>query len=230
MKSIMKLLRRCIGILLLSGLLLLVLNIAALGVLSWGIAPNASPWSVAEKVAGALAPPSSSEKTGEFGLTGEAAQEFEASGAWGLLLDDHNGEILWQAGPVPKGLPKAFSLSDVANLTRGYLKDFPTFPARSQYGLVVLGFPKTSYWKHMYSSWDYNLIRNFPYILLYFILGNGAVIFIIYMAANTKLFTSVSPLLKGISALSEGEEVYLKESGALSELAFSIISKRTMAL
>lgn len=224
MKSIMKLLRRCMGILLLSGLLLLILNLAALAVLVSGIAPNASPWSAAEKVAGALAPASSSssEKTGDFRLTGKAAQELQASGAWGLLLDDQNGEILWQAGPIPEGLPKSFSLSDVASLTRGYLNDFPTFPARSQYGLVVLGFPKTSYWKHMYSSWDYNLIRNSPYILLYFLIGNAAAIFIIYMAANTKLFASISPLLKGISALSEGKGVYLKESGALSELAVSI--------
>lgn len=218
MKNIRKLMRRCIGILLLSGLLILVLNLAALTILAASIPPNASPWTAAQKVGSALVP----DKSGAYQLPKEKLLELEASGVWGLLLDERSGEVLWSTGSIPDGLPEAFTLSDTADLTRGYLMGFPAFPARSQYGLVVLCFPKTSYWKHMYSSWDYNLIKNSPYILLYFIVGNISVIFLIYMAANTKLFASVSPLLKGITALSEGESVHLKETGALSELAFSI--------
>lgn len=218
MKNVMKQMRRCIGILLLSGLLILLLNLAALALLATSIPPNASPWTTAGEVADALVP----GKSGGYQLSEDKLLELEASGVWGLLLDDRSGKILWSTGAVPDGLPEAFTLSDTASLTRGYLKDFPAFPARSRYGLVVLGYPKDSYWKHMYSSWDYNLIKNSPSILLFFFLGNITVIFLIYMAANTKLFASVSPLLKAIAALSEGESIHLKEAGALSELAAAI--------
>ena len=54
MKSIPKLIRRCVGILLLSGVLLLVLNVILLFFFTVNQMPNAYPWKTAEEVAKAL--------------------------------------------------------------------------------------------------------------------------------------------------------------------------------
>lgn len=54
MKSVPKLIRRYVGILLLSCILLLVLNVVLLAVFTASQAPNAYPWKTAEEVADAL--------------------------------------------------------------------------------------------------------------------------------------------------------------------------------
>ncbi len=74
----------------------------------------------------------------------------------------------------------------------------------------------------MWPSWDYQLIANLPKTILSVLMVNAAVIFLIYMAANIRLLGSVDPIIDGIQALPEGEAVYIKEKGLLSELAMSI--------
>ena len=54
MKSILRLIRRYVGILLLSCVLLLALNFIVLAVLVAGLTPNSHPWTTAEEVANAL--------------------------------------------------------------------------------------------------------------------------------------------------------------------------------
>ena len=46
-------------------------------------------------------------------------------------------------------------------------------------GIVVLGYPKNSFWKHMWPSWDYNFIANLPKTFLSVLAINVALIFII---------------------------------------------------
>ncbi|MDF2868582.1 MAG: DNA-binding response regulator [Anaerocolumna sp.] len=82
------------------------------------------------------------------------------------ILKEEGYENLHTANSVKEAVIKAAEvqpelavldvmLSDIASLTRGYLKDYPTFTGDGKAGLTVVGFPKTSYWKHMYNSWDY---------------------------------------------------------------------------
>lgn len=86
----------------------------------------------------------------------------------------------------------------------------------------MLGYPKDSFWKHMWPSWDYNLIANLPKTVLSVLAINIALIFIIYVIANSKLLKSVKPIVSGIQALSTNEEVHIREKGLLSELAINI--------
>lgn len=74
----------------------------------------------------------------------------------------------------------------------------------------------------MWPSWDYNLIANLPKTVLSVLAINIALIFIIYVIANSKLLKSVKPIVSGIQALSTNEEVHLREKGLLSELAVNI--------
>ena len=103
-------------------------------------------------------------------------------------------QVLWHTEDLPSEIPMQYTIADISSLTRGYLADYPAFTAGSESGLVVVGFPKDRYWKHMSPSWDYDFIKNSPYIALSVIGINVAVIFLIYVAANTKLLRSVRPV------------------------------------
>ena len=107
-------------------------------------------------------------------------------------------------------------------MTRGYIDGYPTYAGEAENGLVVVGYPKDRFWKHMAPSWDYDFIKNAPYTVLIVLGVNVFLIFLIYMIANSKLLKSVKPITNGIQALPSGEPVYVKEKGLLSGLAAKI--------
>jgi len=218
MKSIPKLIRRYVGILLLSCILLLVLNIILLAVFASGQTANVSPWKTAEEVADAL------QKTGsdKYSLPEPIALELKNSDAWAIFIDDKTKQVKWQTENLPKTIPLSYTLSDVASLTRGYIDGYPTFTGKAKNGLVVLGYPKDRFWKHLWPSWDYYTIANFPKIALSVLAVNAALIFLIYIVANSKLIKSIKPIVNAIQKLPSKEPVYVNETGLLSELAFHI--------
>lgn len=150
------------------------------------------------------------------------ALELSEADVWGIFIDNDTKQVVWKTDNLPDTVPTTYTLSDIASLTRGYISDYPTFTGEAENGLVVLGYPKKSFWKHMWSSWDYQLIANLPKTVLTVLIINVIVIFIIYVTANTKLLKSIKPITKGIQDLSVGEPVQIKESGLLSEISANI--------
>lgn len=217
MKSVPKLIRRFVGIMLLSSVLLIILNFAILGIYALNQAPNSSPWITAQEVADNL-----SQDTNGYVLPEETAIELQNTNVWAIFIDNATMNVVWQTDNLPETVPMSYTVSDIANLTRGYIDGYPTFTGEAENGLVVLGYPKDSFWKHMWPSWDYSLIANLPKTVLSVLAINIALIFIIYMIANSKLLKSVKPIVSGIQALSANEEVHLREKGLLSELAVNI--------
>lgn len=217
MKSVPKLIRRFVGIMLLSSVLLIILNFALLGIYTLNQAPNGSPWTTAQKVADHL-----SQNENGYVLTEDTALELQNTNVWAIFIDNATMKVVWQTDNLPETVPMSYTVSDIANLTRGYIDGYPTFTGEAENGLVVLGYPKDSFWKHMWPSWDYNLIANLPKTVLSVLAINIALIFIIYVIANSKLLKSVKPIVSGIQALSTNEEVHLREKGLLSELAVNI--------
>lgn len=219
MKSVPKLIRRFVGLLLLSFILLVIVNILIFAVIVSRQMANARPWKTAEEVAAAL-----TETENGVLLSDEGAETLRLSGAWAILIDNDTKTVVWHSDNLPKSVPAGYTLSDIAGLTRGYIDGYPTFTSGTESGLVVLGFPKTSFWKHMWPSWDYQLIAHAPQIALVVVIANVAVILLIYMAASTKLLRSVKPIANAIRALPSGDPVYIRETGLLSEIAFHINS------
>ena len=218
MKSVPKLIRRFVGILLLSSILLIILNVVLLVAFTLRQMPNAQPWQTAEEVATALY----QTEDGNYVLTDEMALELKEANVWGIFIDNDTKQVVWKTENLPDTVPTTYTLSDIASLTRGYISDYPTFTGEAEKGLVVLGYPQKSFWKHMWSSWDYQLIANLPKTFLTVLGINVIVIFIIYVTANTKLLKSVKPITKGIQDLSVGEPVQIKEIGLLSEISANI--------
>lgn len=217
MKSVPKLIRRFVGIMLLSSVLLIILNFILLAVYTVSNAPNAYPWKTAEEVADNLL-----QNDNGYSLSENVSLELKNFDVWAIFIDNKTMQVVWQTANLPETIPMSYSVSDIASLTRGYIDGYPTFTGEAENGLVVLGYPKDSFWKHMWPSWDYNLIANLPKTVLFVLAVNTALIFIIYLIANSKLLKSVKPIVRGIQALSTNEAVHIREKGLLSELAENI--------
>lgn len=218
MKSTPKLIKRFLLILMLSLFLLLGFNLILLATVGQKFASNGSPWTSAEEVAASLTPSGSG-----FSLSEAGADTLLKSAAWAVLIDDASGDVVWNSDNLPGEIPRHYSAAAISLLTRGYIQDYPTSTCGYGEDLLVLGFPKKSYWKHMYNTFSYDMIAHSPQIFLTFLLCNLAVIFFIYWGANIQLLKSLKPILTGIQALPESEnDIHLKETGLLSEVSASI--------
>lgn len=217
MKSVPKLIRRFVGIMLLSSILLIFLNFTILGLYTVNQMPNAYPWKTAEEVADHLL-----QDENGYSLPEEEAFALLNANVWAIFIDNKTMQVVWQTENLPEAVPMSYSVSDIAGLTRGYIAGYPTFTGEAANGLVVLGYPQDSFWKHMWPSWDYNFIANLPKTVLSVLAINAALIFMIYVIANSKLLKSVKPIVNGIQALPQNKAVHIREKGLLSELAVSI--------
>lgn len=217
MKSVSKMIQRFIAILFLSMLLLIAMNLIFLSAITSKEAVNSSPWATAEETAQAL-----QKNDNRFTLPENIAKELSEQNIWGIFIDNDTRRVVWNTPNLPKDIPTEYTLSDISRLTRGYIKDYPAFPGNSENGLLVLGYPKDSYWKHMWPSYDYKVIANLPKIILAELIFNIMIIFIIYIVSNYKFLKSIRPVINGIQALPSGEPVYINEKGLLSELASNI--------
>ena len=79
----------------------------------------------------------------DYTFTGEALL---ADGSWAMLLDE-SGRVIWSLHK-PSDVPEQYTLTDVASFTRWYLNDYPVQCWVREDGLLVVGAPKGSMWKH----------------------------------------------------------------------------------
>lgn len=214
MKSLPKLILRFAEILFLSTFLLIILNVVVLMTLASDqalnsrITPNSSQWSTTQNAADCL------KKTNSgYTLDSGVEKQLKDSNAWAIFIENNSGKVVWKTDNLPDGIPLEYTLSDIADLTRGYLNDYPTFTGDRKDGLLVVGYPETSFWKHMYPSWDYDFIKNLPKTAVTVLAVNIGLIFLIYLTASSKLIRSVKPISNGITDLPTGVPVHVKETG-----------------
>ncbi|GGN65091.1 sensor histidine kinase [Oceanobacillus indicireducens] len=217
MKSVPKLIGRFIGILLLSIFLLLVLNFFVLFFFSINQSPSDSPYTIAEEIADKLYKTDSG-----YAMDNATLTFLQNEDIWAILIGENTKTVVWHTDNLPNTIPATYSLSDISSLTSGYIEGYPTYTGDTENGLLVLGYPKDSYWKHLWPSWDYQFIAHLPRTFLVVLFCNVILIFIIYIWTTGKLSRSVNPIVQGIRDLAERKQVQLKEKGVLSELAMNI--------
>ena len=217
MKSIPKLIRRFVGILTLSIILFVILNVAFFAIVFVRNTSTFSPWDMADNAAAAL------QLTDDgYSISDDVMVELKEENAWAILINNDTRQVVWQTDNLPNNVPMQYTLSDIAELTRGYVDGYPTFTGKAENGLMVLGYPKDRFWKHTRASWDYDFIANLPKNTIIILVINTVLIFLIYVAANSKLLRSIRPITNGIQDLSSGSPVCIKENGVLFELAEKI--------
>lgn len=217
MRSTWKLIQRFTITIILSIFFLLILNL----ILFFSVTYNERSyggWTATEEVAAAL----TESESGEIILSQEGQKILERREAWAILIEDGTGEVIWHSGNLPEGIPLHYSTAEVADATMGYIADYPTTSAAHEGDLVILGHPKTMYWKLLKNTFDYQMIANVPRTLLTFLIVNLVVVFVIYMIVTSGILRSVKPIVNGIEALPENEETYIKEKGLLCDLAAAI--------
>jgi signal transduction histidine kinase len=217
MKSIPKLIRRFVGIMMLSIILFVILNVAFFAIVFVRNTSTFSPWDMADNAAAAL------QLTDDgYSISDDVIVELKEQNAWAILINNDTRQVVWQTDNLPNNVPMQYTLSDIAELTRGYVDGYPTFTGKAENGLLVLGYPKDRFWKHTRASWDYNFIANLPKNTIIILVINTFLIFLIYVATNSKLLRSIRPITNGIQDLSSGSPVCIKENGVLFELAEKI--------
>lgn len=219
MNNLPKLIRRFTGILLLSFVLLVFANFAILAFLMAWQSPSVadSPYNVAIQAGKAF-------QISESGyiLQEDISTQLKEQDIWAFVVDNDTLQIVWKTENVPDTIPASYSLSDIADLSVGYLDGYPTYTGETENGIIVLGYPKDSFWKHTRASWNYNFFAHLPQIVFIVFAVNIAVILLIYVIANMKFLKPVKPITKGIQDLSIGEPVHIPEKGLLSDISANI--------
>lgn len=217
MSSIFKLIRRFVVVLTMATLILVVLNLVLLVVFARNQIGNGSPWKTAEAVSASLTP------SGEtYTLSAEGQQLLEQSGAWAILIDNGSGQAVWQSEGLPAEVPLQYSIADLSWAVRGYVADYPITTADHGDNLLLMGYPKTALWKLMWNAFDYQMIAGMPKTIVVFFLANIVALLVIYLVVVSGTLRPIRPLIRGIQALPEGQDVYIKEKGLFSSLAKSV--------
>ena len=207
MSSTIKLIRRFCSILIISIFLGILLNIILLAAITWNQWDNSSGWQQAEAVAAAL----TLSEDGRYTLSEEGEKALEQAGAWGILVENSTGNVIWASENLPKEIPRHYTLGEISWAVRGYIQDYPTTTAPQGDNLLFLGFPKDRYFKLMWPTFDYDLIQNFFYMILEFLAFNLVFIIVVYAIATSGIIRSVKPIVHGIETLGNQEDVYIPE-------------------
>lgn len=220
MKNVLKLIRRLVGLLLFSSFLILLFNLIILTSLMFKHIPDAdsSPYKIAKETAKALY----LTEQGDYALPEFMLEKLDKSGAWAFLIDNDTSKMIWHTDNLPSSIPNKYTLSDIADLSIGYLLDYPTFTGANERGLVVIGYPIKSFWKHTSPTLKYNIIANMPKAIAIVIFINVVLILIIYLLTNLGLIKSINPIIKGIQDLASKKPVSIAEKGVLSEISANI--------
>ena len=88
-------------------------------------------------------------------LTQEASDTIEEYQAFALLIDQRSLQAVWHTQNLPEEIPLSYDIQGISWLTRGYLQEYPTTTASHPDGLLVMGYPKDSYWTVSYTHLVY---------------------------------------------------------------------------
>lgn len=217
MKNILKLIRRFVITIILSIFLLLFLNIFLFEFIFFKYSTDDSPSDKTFEIAKMI-----KFKDRKYFLSDKEISNLKKQNIWAIVIDNDSKKVIWQTENLPGEIPKEYSVFDIALFSHAYIKGYPVFTAKIRNDLLVLGYPKDSYWKYSTATWNYRLIQNVPNFFLIFLLSNIFFVFLIYIFSNSKLLKSVNPIIKGIQDLPKDKPVKIDEKGVLSELAKSI--------
>ena len=127
MKSIPKLIRRFMGIMILSIILLVILNISFFAIIFIKNTSTFSPWDMADHTADALQLTDDS-----YSISDDITAKLKEENAWAVLIDNDTRQVVWHTDHLPDNVPLQYTLSDIAELTRGYVDGYPTFTGDAQ--------------------------------------------------------------------------------------------------
>lgn len=89
-------------------------------------------------------------REGGYSLSDEDVRALRKDGSWAMFIDV-GGDVVWSEA-LPTDVPRHYELADVASFTRWYLNDYPVVTRVRDDGILVVGSPRGSSWKYVYST------------------------------------------------------------------------------
>ncbi|MDO5572743.1 MAG: HAMP domain-containing sensor histidine kinase [bacterium] len=138
---------------------------------------------------------------------------------WCILINEQ-GNIIWSVNQ-PSDIPTHYTLNDVANMTKWFLKDYPVYVCAKEYGLLVLGVPKNSVGKYNI-EYSMSWFETLPQRILTVLVINLILASIFAALLGTRLFKRLREFMNGVRDLRLEKPVSLREKGLFKELSKSI--------
>ena len=110
MKNMWRLIRRFVFILLTSIILLFVLNIVLLIKYTYNEANNRGGWQSAEEIGEEI----TGTKAGGYQLSAYGMEILRELDAWGILIEDETGDVVWKSDNLPPDIPLHYSAAEIS--------------------------------------------------------------------------------------------------------------------
>lgn len=149
-------------------------------------------------------------------LSPEASEAIDEYYAFAMLISQE-GQVIWSRN-LPAEIPLSYSLTDIASMTRWYLKDYAVKTWAHPDGLFVVAAPKGSRWKHSI-EFPISFIEALPAAIVAFFLGNLLLALLLAVLFGRRFYASLRVLADGIESLAKREPVVLPEKGMTASLA-----------
>ena len=149
-------------------------------------------------------------------LSDNTVAKMEQENVWCMMISNESGNVLWNY-KLPSELPQHYTPGDVAEMTRWYLQEYPVFVSNQSDELLVIGYPKDSFWKiSAYKTFESIKIDILGLVSLFLL--NIVIVLILFVHNSRKVEKSIKPILTGIEEISAGKNTQLVEHGELAEI------------
>lgn len=156
------------------------------------------------------------QSTNSYALSDNTITKMEQENAWCMMINNENGNVLWNY-KLPPEVPLHYTMGDIAEMTRWYLQEYPVFVSNQSAGLLVVGYPKDSFWKLSAYKTSASIKIDILGLVSLFLL-NIVIVLILFIHNSRKVEKSIKPILTGIEEISTGKNTQLVEHGELAEI------------
>ena len=156
------------------------------------------------------------QSASSYVLSNNTIAKMQQENVWCMMISNESGNVLWNY-KLPSELPQHYTLGDVAEMTRWYLQEYPVFVSNQSDELLVIGYPKDSFWKiSAYKTFASIKIDILGLVSLFLL--NIVIVLILFVHNSRKVEKSIKPILTGIEEISAGKNTQLVEHGELAEI------------
>ena len=156
------------------------------------------------------------QSASSYVLSDNTIAKMEQENVWCMMISNESGNVLWNY-KLPSELPQHYTAGDVAEMTRWYLQKYPVFVSNQSDELLVIGYPKDSFWKiSAYKTFASIKIDILGLVSLFLL--NIVIVLILFVHNSRKVEKSIKPILTGIEEISAGKNTQLVEHGELAEI------------
>lgn len=150
-------------------------------------------------------------------LADSAAEVLRQNDIWAIYLNAE-GSAFWSFD-LPEEIPQRYTIQDIAQFSKGYIKDYPVFVRNTVDGLLILGYPKDSYTKLTSNYYSIKAIQRLPFLIVGLLMLDMACLFLVYFFSKQKIIKGTQPIVSAVDALADGTTVCIRTVPELAGIA-----------